>query len=93
MNDVWTTIFSGVIEGRNLTLSRYSSGDLKVTTTQKNTVTTTGSSDGTTHVFPMVISEGDTIEVDAESITELEAELQTIGFSVEAAKQISAHAA
>ena len=93
MNDVWTTIFSSVIEGRNVTLSRYSSGELKVTTSQKNTETTTGSSDGTTHLFPELISEGDTIEVDAESITELEAELQTIGFSIEAAKQISANAA
>ena len=93
MNDVWTTIYSGLIEGRNVTLSRNSSGELKVTTTQKNTESTTGSSDGATHLFPVVISEGDTIEVDAASTSELEAELETIGFSIEAAKQISAYAA
>ena len=92
MSDVWTTIFSGEIEGRKVNLSRYSSVELKVTTTQKNTESTTGSSDGSTHVFPIVISEGDTIEIEANTPKELESELQQASFSAQAAKQITAHA-
>ena len=92
MNQVWTKLFSGVIEGRNVTLSRYSSGELKVTTTQKNTETTGFSSNGVQHVFPSVISEGDKIEVDANTTHELEKELQAIGFSVQAAQEIAAYA-
>lgn len=92
MNEIWTDIHTGIFEGRNVTLSRYSSGELKITTTQKVTESTKGSSDGNAHIFPAVISKGDTIEVEAESITELESELQNIGFTKESAKRISAHA-
>jgi hypothetical protein len=92
MNEVWTQIFSGEVEGRNVTLSRYTSGELRVTTTQKYTEATEASSDGITHVFPVVISEGDTIEVDATTAQELESELQQVGFSAQAAQQIVAHA-
>lgn len=92
MNDIWTPIFSGVVEGRNVTLSRYSSGELRVTTMQKYTEATEASSDGTTHVFPIVISDGDTIEVDANTAQELENELQRVGFSAQAAQQIAVHA-
>ncbi len=92
MNDAWTQIFSGVIEGRSVVLSRYSSGELRVTTTQKNTEATEMSSNGVTHIFPIVISEGDTIEVDANTAQELESELQQVGFSAQAAQQIVTHA-
>ncbi len=92
MNDVWTPIFSGIVEGRSVTLSRYSSGELRVTTTQQNTEATEAISDGVTHIFPVVISEGDTIEVDANTAQELENELQQVGFSAQAVQQIVAHA-
>lgn len=45
MNDVWTKIFSGEVEGSSITLSRYSSGELRVTTTQKYTEANEASSD------------------------------------------------
>lgn len=92
MNEVWTQIFSEEVEGRNVTLSRYTSGELRVTTTQKYTEATEASSDGIAHVFPAVISEGDTIQVDATTAQELESELQQVGFSAQAAQQIVAHA-
>lgn len=85
MNDVWIPIFSGVVERRHVTLSRYSSGELRVTTTQKYTEATEASSGGTTHVFSVVISGGDAIEVDANTAQELENELQQVGFSAQAA--------
>lgn len=50
------------------------------------------SSDGTTHVYPVVNSVDDTIEVEANTEQELENELQYVGFSAQAAKQIVAHA-
>ena len=92
MNEVWTQIFSEEVEGRNVTLSQYSSGELKVNTTQRYTEATEASSDGIAHVFPVVISEGDQIEVDATTAQELEIELQRVGFSAQAAQQIVAHA-
>jgi len=92
MNDVWTKIFSGEVEGRSVTLSRYSSGELRVTTTQKYTEAAEASSDGSTHVLPIVISKGDTIDVDANTAQELESELQQVGFSAQAAQQIAEHA-
>lgn len=92
MNENWKPIFSGIIEGRNVTLSRFSSGELKVSTTQKNTENTSFSTDGSTHLFPLFISEGDSIEVDADTADVLKQELQQIGFSAQGAEEVVAHA-
>jgi hypothetical protein len=85
-------MFSGEVEGRNVTLCRHRSGALKVTTTQRYAEATDTSSDGITHVGPFVISKGDTIKVDAPTAKDLEGKHQRVGFSAQATQQIVAHA-
>ena len=82
MQNQWTKISAGEIEGRSFEIFRYGSGGLKVKTTQKQTVAS--------DVIPLVISAGDTIEIEAETPDGLEQELQNDGnFSASAAKKIS----
>ena len=89
MQDQWITIYNGEIEGRKVELLRYGSGELTVITTQKETEVSSGYSDGSTHILPYVISEGNVIHIDANTPDELESELQGVGFSSNGAKQIS----
>jgi hypothetical protein len=87
MNEL-VVIFEEEIEGRRLVLSKYSTGELKVETTQNSTDSTEFSSDGTSHVFPVVIEQGDPIEFDV-SVDQLENELQEVGFSAQIAQEIA----
>jgi hypothetical protein len=90
MTEEWKRINNGEIEDRKFELLRYESGGLKVITTQKETESSPGASNGTSHLMPFVISAGDTIEIEAKTPDQLEIELQNDGsFSPNVAREIS----
>lgn len=88
MSDDMEVLFEGEIEGRAVTLEKYIEGWYKVKTTQKTTETSTGLVDENSYVGGFVISEGDNIDIEAESIDELYSNLLEFEFTEEAAKFI-----
>lgn len=91
MNE-WKKRFDAHIEGRPVKLLIHPSGELRVQTTQKGMVTTNGVYELGSNFFPVLISDGDTIDIDAENADELERELLICGFSEAGAREISRHA-
>lgn len=87
----WSPRFKGTIEGRDVVLSQYHSGELKVETTQLDTEVTEGSFEPGTTVFPAVISAGDKIVIDANTTDELVNELMNYGFSKSGSMEIARH--
>lgn len=88
----WKIRFDAHIEGRPVKLLIYPSGEIRVHTTQKGMATTKGVYKLGSNFFPVLISDGDPIDIDAENADELERELSTCGFSEAGAREISRHA-
>jgi hypothetical protein len=86
-----TPRFKGSIEGRRVVLSQYQTGELKVETTQIETVSTEGSYEPGATVFPVVISAGDPIDIHANTPDELVVELMAYGFSGSGSREIARH--
>jgi hypothetical protein len=83
-------IHSGEFEGRTAELYVYSSGELKVVTKQKITEITEFCVEGGEFLLPSIIEEGNDIDIDADTIRDLEIDLHNIAyFSVEAAREIA----
>ncbi|MCK2149441.1 hypothetical protein MYE70_10220 [Marinobacter alexandrii] len=89
MSDTWETVFEAEIDGRNVKGEVYSKGGYKVSTTQKSDYEGhISSDDGSTIIIPPSAA-GEPIEIDGESLDELERELVEDGeFSSSEAKKI-----
>lgn len=70
MNNEWKKVFEINIDNRNIVGEIYFEGGYKVSTTQKHDVMIQVEG-----VFPLQISEGENIEIEAETLTELQNEL------------------
>lgn len=89
--DGWMLRFDGDAGGRHVKLYQHSSGSLRLDTVQEETETTEGTFEPDTSVFPMVISEGDQISIEAETADELVSELIKCRFTNEDAREIARH--
>lgn len=87
----WSPRFKGTIDGRNVVLFQYHSGELKVETTQLETETTGASFEPGAMVFSSIISSGDKIVIEAETPDLLVRELMASGFSESGSKEIARH--
>jgi len=85
----WTPLFEGSIDDRPVKLSKYHSGELRVKTEQLETESTEGSFEQGSRVFPVVISAGDPITIEANTPDQLIQELRVCGFSEKGAKEIA----
>lgn len=85
----WIPLFEGSIDDRPVKLLKYHSGELKVETNQLKTELTNGSFEQGSTVFPIVISAGDLITIEADTADQLIQELIVCGFSESGAKEIA----
>jgi pSer/pThr/pTyr-binding forkhead associated (FHA) protein len=87
----WQLRFKGPIEGREVELYVYDTGELKVKTTQKDLESTSGSFEEGSNIFPHVSSPGDEIEIDGDDADHLIGELMQSGFQEAGAREIARH--
>ncbi len=90
MADLWTNVFTDSADGRLVTGETYDEGGYKITTTQKtdNNGEASRNDYGTTIIAPS--EAGRPIEIDADSLIELEQKLVSEGeFSKNDAKKIA----
>lgn len=85
----WRILCKLEIDERPVKLEYFEDGGgYKVTTTQKGTVTTKGIFEPETTVLPMVISDGDPVEIESDDYPDLEHQLYENGFSENDINQI-----
>lgn len=89
MADSWTTIFDETYSSRSVTGEIYSDGCYKITTTQKTDLDGTVSGDRSSTVIVPPTAAGSAMEITADTLDELKAELVSYGeFSIEEANNI-----
>ncbi len=89
MADSWTRVFHDTIGGRSVTGEIYDDGGYKVTTTQKSDHDGGVSGDKSSTIIISPSAAGTPIEIDADTLKELESKLVTDGdFSKEEAEKI-----
>ncbi|MEJ1165552.1 hypothetical protein V9K97_17725 [Variovorax sp. CCNWLW186] len=91
----WRLVYEGTTEDdkRPVRLLTYEDGSLRVETVQRGTEMMDVPASPGQIVVPLVYSDGDRIDIEAESVAALEAELRATGFSERDAKDICRHVA
>lgn len=89
MADTWTQVFDDTLDGRSVTGEIYDEGGYKIRTTQKRDDEGSFSTDKSGTIIMPPSEAGTTIEIEAESLDELENNLVNEGeFSAEQASNI-----
>jgi len=90
MAEGWRPIFSGNVDGRSVELAQYEpGGELRVRTTQATETQTGFSSEPGSHLLPMTILAGDTIDIPGVDADDLERNLIEDGFTEVGAKSLT----
>lgn len=87
----WSPRFKGHIDGRNVVLSQYHTGELKVETTRLETEIAEGSLELGSTVLPAVFSAGDQIVIEAVTPDQLFKEFMASGFTESSSREIARH--
>ncbi len=88
MADSWSQVFEDTVGGRPVKGEIYDEGGYKVTTTQKEDYPGSLSGDESNTIIIPPREAGTPIEIEAETLEELEKDLVTEGFSKDEAKTI-----
>lgn len=91
MLENWKMLYKNSFGGRQIELYQYESGELRVVTTQKDTEVGSGTYEPGSALFPLVVSAGSPIHIEANTADELVVELQDNGFTEREAKEIARH--
>ncbi|TBR38948.1 MULTISPECIES: hypothetical protein [Dyella] len=88
----WTTLYTGTLDGRDLTLLQASHGSYKVLTQQKFNDVGIAYQDGPTYVHVSPSSAGEAVESEVMSLDSLAEAMRELHFSAEAVSALMAEA-